>query len=146
MARRGTSVMLDINESVKQLENELRILNTQKQSLVGNIDELSQKRDKILNEYVDTESKIKQLNKEAKEKNDKLIVLAEDKFRTANDKDAIAAVKISELNEKIKDAENLIKSNLGTQKNLEIRENEIKAKMAKLGNLISLIEKALKDM
>ena len=30
MARRGVSVMIDVNESVKQLESEMRILNTKK--------------------------------------------------------------------------------------------------------------------
>jgi len=146
MARRGTSVMIDINESVKQLENELRILNTRKQSLLGSIDEVSQKRDKVLNEYVNMEAKIKALNTETKEKSDKLIALAEEKFHTANEKDAVAAGKVSELNDKIKDAENLIKSNLGTQKNLGIQGEEIKNKIIKLEGLVDLIQETLKDM
>jgi len=146
MARRGTSVIIDVNESVKQLENELRILTTQKQNLLANIKELEAKRDSLNKEMSNLSEKIQKIEKETKTEADRITDIAKEKMEKANIREAESVEKQVELNKKIKDGENLIKSNEGTQRNLNLQVEEAKSKRKKIDEFVELLKVNLNDI
>ena len=146
MARRGTSVIIDVNESVKQLENELRILTTQKQNLLANIKELEAKRDSLNKEMSNLSEKIQKIEKETKTEADRITDIAKEKMEKANIREAESVEKQVELNKKIKDGENLIKSNEGLKKNLDLQTEAVKERIKKIDNFVDLIKVNSKDI
>ena len=146
MPRRGTSVIIDVNESVKQLENELRVLTTQKQNLLANVKELEAKRDSLNKEMSNLSEKIQKIEKETKAEADRITDIAKEKMEKANIREAESVEKQIELNRKIKDAENLIKSNEGLQRNLNLQTEAVKERIKKIDNFVDLIKVNSKDI
>ncbi len=146
MPRRGTSVIIDVNESVKQLENELRVLTTQKQNLLANVKELEAKRDSLNKEMSNLSEKIQKIEKETKAEADRITGIAKEKMEKANIREAESVEKQIELNRKIKDAENLIKSNEGLQRNLNLQTEVVKERIKKIDNFVDLIKVNSKDI
>ena len=144
--RRGTSVIMDVNESVKQLENELRVLTTQKQNLLTNIKELESKRDSLNKEMSNLSEKIQKIEKSTKAEADRITNIAKDKMEKANIRESESVNKQTELNGKIKEAENLIKSNEGLQKNLNLQTEVVKERIKKIDNFVNLIKANSKDI
>jgi len=146
MPRRGTSVIIDVNESVKQLENELRILTTQKQNLLANIKELESKRDSLNKEMSNLSEKIQKIEKETKAEADRITDIAKEKMEKANIRESESVEKQVELNRKIKDGENLIKSNEGLQRNLNLQTEAVKERIKKIDDFVDLIKINSKDI
>ena len=144
--RRGTSVIMDVNESVKQLENELRILTTQKQNLLANIKELEAKRDGLNKEMSNLSEKIQKIERETKAEADRITHIAKEKMEKASIRESESVDKQVELNRKIKDAENLIKSNEGLKINLDLQIEEVKNRRNKIDKFVELLKANLKDI
>lgn len=138
--REGVSVIVDISESVKQLENELRILTTNKQALSVSVSELIGKRDGLLKEISEIEVKVKKVLADANSESDRIISIANEKAKKANIKESELADKQTLLDSKIKDASNLIKSNEGLKKNLDLQVTETKDKLAKIDGFVKLLQ------
>ncbi len=146
MPRRGVSAIMDVNESVKQLENELRILTTQKSQLLTNNGELESKRDSLLKESAELSAKIAKKEKETKDEADRILGIVKDKMEKTNIRESESVEKLTTLNGKIKDAENLIKSNEGLKKNLDLQLEEVKVKRNKIKEFVELVKTNLKDI
>ncbi len=146
MPRRGVSAIMDVNESVKQLENELRILTTQKSQLLTNNGELESKRDSLLKESAELSAKIAKKEKETKDEADRILGIVKDKMEKTNIRESESVEKLTTLNGKIKDAENLIKSNEGLKKNLDLQLEEVKVKRNKINEFVELLKTNLKDI
>ncbi len=141
MARReGISAIVDINESVKQLENELRILTTNKQALSANVSELVTERDGLLKEVSELKEKVKKVLGDADKESQRLIDIESEKVKKANLKEGELSEKQSVLDSKIKDANNLIKSNEGLKRNLDLQITEAKAKLSKIDSFVELLK------
>ncbi len=141
MARReGVSAIVDINESVKQLENELRILTTNKQALSANVSELVTERDGLLKEVSELKEKVKKVLGDADKESQRLIDIESEKVKKANLKEGELSEKQSVLDSKIKDANNLIKSNEGLKRNLDLQITEAKAKLSKIDSFVELLK------
>jgi len=146
MPRRGVSAIMDVNESVKQLENELRVLTTQKSQLLTNNGELESKRDSLLKESAELSAKIAKKEKETKDEADRILGIVKDKMEKTNIRESESVEKLTTLNGKIKDAENLIKSNEGLKKNLDLQLEEVKVKRNKINKFVELLGINLKDI
>lgn len=144
--RRGTSVIINVNESVKQLENEIRVLTTQKQNLLTNVDELETKRDSLNKDISTLSEKIEKTLKDAQAEADRITNIAKDKLEKANIREAESVEKLVSLNDKIKDAENSIKSNEGLKHNLDLQIGEANIKLKKINDFIELLKINLKDI
>lgn len=144
--REGVSAIVDINESVKQLENELRILTTNKQALSVSVDELTGKRDGLLKEVSELEAKVKKVLADANNESDRIIGIANDKAKKANIKESELADKQTDLDNKIKAGENIIKSNEGLKKNLDLMTEGVKNQRTKIDNFVELLKTNLKDI
>jgi len=146
MPRRGVSAIMDVNESVKQLENELRILTTQKQNLLTNVKDLEARRDNLNKEITILSSKVEKTIKDAKDEANRITKIAQEKMDKSNIRESENVNKLVELNKKIKDAENLIKSNEGSQRNLSLQTETVKERIKKIDNFVELIKVNSKDM
>jgi chromosome segregation ATPase len=144
MDRKKFSGILD--EAVGQLENEVRVLKNQQATIKTNLIELENKRNKLSQEIYDLEKKKEVTIKETQDEKERILKIAQDKLNNATTKDAEASGKLSELKQKEKDAEDIVKSNQGLQKNLNLQREDIKNKTIKLQDLIISIEETLKDM
>ena len=144
MDRKKFSSILD--EAVGQLENEVRVLKNAQATLKINLKELEQMRDKLSQEIYDLEQKKKAVIKETQEEKEKILKTAQEKLENATKKDTEASGALGELNKKTKEAEDLIKSNQGLQKNLNIQREDVKNKTVKLQDVIVAIEETLKDI
>ncbi len=144
--REGVSAIVDITESVKQLENELRILTTNKQALTVSVSELTAKRDDLLKEVSELEAKVKKILADANSESDRIIGIANEKAKKANIKESELADKQTDLDNKIKAGENIIKSNEGLKKNLDLQTEEAKNKLAKINDFVELLRTKLKDI
>ncbi len=138
--REGVSAIVDISESVKQLENELRILTTNKQALMGSVDELTGKRNNLLKEVSELENKVKEVLETANSESERIVGIANEKAKKANIRESELADKQSLLDNKLKDANNLIKSNEGLKKNLELQIEEAKLKNSKINSFVELLK------
>lgn len=146
MSRRNVSAIVDVNESVKQLENELRVLTTQKQNLLVNIKDLEAQRDKLNTEFSLLAEKIEKTTKQAKDEAEKITKIAQDKIEKANTREGQSVEKQEELVNKIKEAENLFKSNAGMQKNLLQQEGIVKSKVEFLETMVRSISQNLSNL
>ena len=146
MPRRSVSAVFDVTESVKQLESEIRVLTTRKQGLLTNIGELEIKSDSLNKEISTLSDKVEKTTKEAKVEADRITKIAQEKIEKANIRESESVEKLTELNNKIGEAKNLIKSNEGMQKNLDLQTAEVKDRIKKIENLLDLIKTNLKDI
>ena len=141
MDRKSFASVLD--EAVGKLEGDVRVLKNQQATITVNLKELETKRNKLSQEIIDYTNKLAEIKKTAKDEADRIISSAQEKLDRANTKEAEASGKIVELNEKIKEADNLIKSNQGKEKNLAIAKDESDKLKIKLNSLVNLIQKTL---
>jgi len=146
MPRRNVSAIIDVNESVKQLETELRILTTRKAGLETNVKDLTAKRDGLDTEISNLAEKIEKQVKDAKAKSGEMIEFAQDKVNKANAREAESVQKQEELKDHLKAASDLIKSNEGMKNNLAIQEVEGKIKIQKIKALLLMISEAIKNI
>ena len=146
MPRRNVSAIIDVNESVKQLETELRILTTRKVGLETNVKDLTAKRDGLDTEISNLAEKIEKQVKDAKAKSGEMIEFAQDKVNKANAREAESVQKQEELKDHLKAASDLIKSNEGMKNNLAIQEVEGKIKIQKIKALLLMISEAIKNI
>lgn len=133
-----------IDEAVKETQAKVQILKTQEKNLILNNKELENKRNKLSQGILEAEIKLKKLNEDfviSTEQLDKTIAV---KLEQVNKKDIEASSKLSEMNAKIKTAENLIKSNEGLKKNLEAQVYENNDKLDSLKRIVSLIQEILR--
>lgn len=133
-----------IDEAVKETQAKVQILKTQEKNLILNNKELENKRNKLSQGILEAEIKLKKLNEDfviSTEQLDKAIAV---KLEQVNKKDIEASSKLSEMNAKIKTAENLIKSNEGLKKNLEAQVYENNDKLDSLKRIVSLIQEILR--
>jgi len=144
MDRKKFSGILD--EAIGQLENEVRVLKNQQATIKTNLIELEGKRDKLSAEIFELEKKKETIIKETQEEKEKILKSAQEKLNGATAKDTEVSEKLGELNQKTEDAEDLIKSNTGLQKNLNIQREDVKNKTVKLVELIKTIQETLKDL
>ena len=144
MDRKKFGAVLD--EAVNQLESDVRILKNQQVNLNANLKDLEEKRNKLSQEIIDATKKLDGVEKEYKDKVDTMLKTAQEKVNVANKKDAEVSEKIMNLDKKLIEAGNLIKSNKGLQNNLIAENDRIKNNISKLENLISLIGKTIKDI
>ena len=146
MPRRNVSAIIDVNESVKQLETELRILTTRKVGLETNVKDLTAKRDGLDTEISNLAEKIEKQVKDAEAKSGEMIEFAQDKVNKANAREAESVQKQEELKDHLKAASDLIKSNEGMKNNLAIQEVEGKIKIQKIKALLLMISEAIKNI
>ena len=146
MPRRNVSAIIDVNESVKQLETELRILTTRKAGLETNVKDLTAKRDGLDTEISNLAEKIEKQVKAAETKSGEMIEFAQDKVNKANAREAESVQKQEELKDHLKAASDLIKSNEGMKNNLAIQEVEGKIKIQKIKDLLLMISEAIKNI
>jgi len=144
MNRKGFGAVLD--ETVSQMEHDVRVLGNKQVTLKTNVKELEKTRDKLSSEIFDLESQHASDLKNNKKEIDSMMESAKKKLGNANLKESEASGKLAELNEKIEDCEKLTKSNQGTQKNLEIQNTELKEKNIKLTKLSNTISEVLKEL
>lgn len=146
MGRRDVSVIMDVTESVKQLENEIRILTTQKGALEISVKELVVKRDELLTEMNNLSAKLEAAEKANKEECDKLLSNAKEKVEKANAREAVTVEEQVKVNDKMKEADNLIKSNTGLQKNLVSLNEEAKKRLQKIDAFAELLHTNLQGI
>src|SRR3990167_6993659 len=91
MDRKSFSSVLD--EAVNRLDSEVRALKNRQAVITVNLKELEARRDKLSQEIYDAESKLSGVEKEYKDKVDKML-------KTASDKIAMAAKKETESSDK----------------------------------------------
>lgn len=144
MDRKGFGAILD--ETVGRMENDVRVLKNQQATLKTNLSELESKRDRLSEEIFGLEKKHSTVVKECKAEIDKMMESAQEKLTKANVKEAESSGKLAELNEKIKKCDNLILSNQGLQKNLEIQNGEVKNKVDKLVKLVNDIGEVIEGL
>lgn len=132
-----------LDELVGDLKRDVRVLQTQRQTLTVNLQDLESKRDKLSNDILNLEKKHSQVVKEYKDDIDGMMKSAQEKLTRATIKEGEAVGKVSELNQKIKEADSLIKSNQGLHENLKKQGIESQKKSEKLDNLIHLINETL---
>ena len=144
MDRRTFSSVLD--EAVGQLEGDVRILKNQQATITANLKDLEIRRNKLAQEIMELEKKKELTLKETQEEKTNILKSAQDKLDKATSKDTEVSGKLAELNQKQKEADDIVKSNQGLQKNLNIQTEDIKNKVIKLTSLIKLTQETLKDM
>lgn len=135
-----------VDEAVSQLKEKVRVLETQRQTLTINIRDLESKRDKLSETIAKLEEEHTVLVKKCGNEIDAMMKSAKEKLDRASSKDAEASGKVSELNEKLKEAENLITSNQGKQKGLDIQNESLKNKISKLKSLIDINKKTIEGL
>jgi len=135
-----------LDETVNQMESDVRILKNQQATLQTNVLELEAKRNKISEEILNLEKEHSERMKECKSEIELIMKSAQEKLNKASLKDSELSIKLENLNEKIKESENIIKSNQGLQKNLNIQLNDLKFKFDKLLLLNNMISDTIKDL
>lgn len=144
MDRKGFGAVLD--ETVSKMESDVRILKNQQATITINLKDLESKRDKLSQEILDLTEKHKKIIALYKAEVDVMMKTAIDKLNQATEKDGVAAAKVSELKDKVKEADNLIQSNKNLQNNLNIQLADVKAKVGKLSDLAKSIENTIADL
>ncbi len=141
MDRKSFSTVLD--EAVGQLDQEVRALKNQQSTITMNLQELEKTRDGLSQEIIDLTAKRDAMIQKHKQDEESINKTVQDKYDQANDKNTEAAIKLSELNEKIKEYEDLTSSNIGLKKNLEIQTMEYQDKLSKMNMALKVIKEHL---
>lgn len=144
MKRKDFGSILD--ETVSQMERDVRALKNQRVTLGENIKDLEKTRQRLSDEIVDLEVKHKSDMDKYKNEIDLMMKKAKDKLGNATLKESDANTKLLDLNEKIKESDNLIKSNEGSKNTLEIQTKDVNSRIEKLVNLAGIIGEVLKNI
>jgi chromosome segregation ATPase len=144
MDRRTFSSVLD--EATRQLDNDVRILKNQQATITINLQELEKTRDKLSREIIELEKRKEAVIKETQEEKEGILKSTQDKLSQAIAKETKVSTQLSELTQKTKEADDIVKSNQGLRKNLDIQTSNTKNITTKLESLVSLIKETLKDM
>jgi len=144
--KKFSSVVDVVCEEIKQLEKGVRILKNQQANLTINNKDLEKQRDKLSNEISELGEKKKVIVRETKEEKENILKSAQDKLASAVAKETEWSEKLSELNQKQTEAENIVRSKQGLLKNLNIQKDDVLDKILKLGKLTELIKETIKDM
>ena len=144
MDRKQFSSVLD--EAVGKLESDVRILKNQQSTVAANLKTLEETRNKLSKSIFDLEAEFKAKKAEFADEIEKTNAIVADKLKKANEKDSLASVNLSELNNKIREADNLIKSNQNLQKNLNFQAADLKNKLESFKNIETLIKEILASL
>jgi chromosome segregation ATPase len=144
MDRKSFSSVLD--EAVGQLDSEVRALRNQQQTLTNNLKELESQRDKLTQEIIALNAKKTAAIQNTKDTIDEMMKDAQDKLTRANQRDIEANDRLLQANETIKNHEDLIKSNTGKEKNLEVLTMEAQNKISKLNMIFQVIKEHTSDV
>ena len=144
MDRKQFSSVLD--EAVGKLESDVRILKNQQLTVAANLKTLEETRNKLSKSIFDLEAEFKAKKAEFADEIEKTNAIVADKLKKANEKDSLASVNLSELNNKIREADNLIKSNQNLQKNLNFQAADLKNKLESFKNIETLIKEILASL
>jgi chromosome segregation ATPase len=145
---RGNSQNLGVifDETVKRLNEEVRTLRTQQASLNISIKDLESRKSALTSEILKLNEELKGIKLRAESERDRITEQARQKLEAAVIREAEAAKKDAELNQKLKEADNLIKSNQSLQANLVKQNEDIEVRVEKLKRLIGLIRETLKTL
>lgn len=135
-----------IEDILSKAQAEVKTLSTQKSTLIINLKELESKRDKLSQEMLDLSVKFEKDKKEYKEEVDAMLKSAQDKLNSAVAKESEAVRKTANLDQKQKEASDLIKSNEGLQFNLNKQNEETKTIKDNLIKKIETIKEIVKDL
>lgn len=137
---------ISIDDVVKQSKAEVNVLKTQKSTLIVNLKELEEKRDKVSQELLDSEKKLSQVKEEYKVQVETILSSTQDKLAKATLKENEAVGKVANLDQKQKEVEDLISSNKGLSSRLVNGNEIVKANISVLEGLVATIEETLKDI
>lgn len=138
-----TNINSSIDDVVSQAKREVSVLETKKQTLISNLKELEITRDKLSQEIIDLTSKHEEKKNSCQNEIDAMMKDVQLKLSRANTRDAEALDKVSQANDTIKKYEDLIKSNEGKEKNLEVLTMEYQNKISKLNMIFKVIKEHL---
>lgn len=142
--------MKDLNKFLKGVTGELeeKVQNLRNQATVGkeNLRIIEEQRNSLSQEVIDLNKKLKELKENLKNEREKIVGESEKRLANAILKETEVAQKSSGLTVKLKEADNLIKSNQGLKKNLELQESENSKKEEKLNKLISMINEVIQSL
>jgi chromosome segregation ATPase len=141
MERKKFGALLD--ETVSQMESDVRVLKNKQVVLKTNVSELEKERDRLSEEIAILEKTHVDSVKKCKEEAESIMEAVKEKLKKASVSDSQASGKLAELNDKIKESDDIIKSNKGLQKSLESQNEEIKKNKDILSNLIETINKTI---
>lgn len=144
MDRKQFGAVLD--ETVSQMEHDVTVLKNRRVTLETNVKELEKMRDDLSNEIADLEEKHSKTIKENEVKATSILSKAQEKMNQASSTGAEATKKLAELNEKIKNSDNLIKTNKGLKNTLDNSLAEIKSQSEKLVKLVGTINDTLEKL
>lgn len=128
------------------LQKEVRRLEGEKARLTNEVNNVSKKISTLKEEQIAFEEKAKEIIAEAQKIAEQKITKAQEIEDKANEKRSGIEAKLGELADRQIYVENLVKSNQGLQKNLDIQNKDLESKVSKLKNLASLINETLKSL
>ncbi len=144
MNRKGFGAVLD--ETVSKMEHDVRVLENRRVTLTVNTEELEKTRDSLSAEISDLEIENTKVIKETKDKVQSMTKTAQEKLDKATVTDTTASRKLSELNQKIKDSESIIKTNQGLKNTLGIQTGTVKTRLDKLSELVEIIKETIEEL
>lgn len=146
----------DLNKNEKEvldLTSEIKSLNRQKSNLIIENNKLAENNSKLVENQIALEAKGKEIIEIAKGEADKIkedasaiydkVKVKENELNTAIGEHSL---KVESLKTYQKQAEELIKSNLGLQDDLTKQKESLDGKVVKLNSLIEFIQKTLEDI
>lgn len=138
---KSTSNLID--DALQQAQSKFNILKTQTQTATLNLQDLEKRRNKLSEEIIVLEKNKETTIKETQEEKDRILKLAQEKLDRTSLRDAETSGRVAELDQKQKEAEDIVKSNQGLQKNLNIQREDIQEKYKKLAKLTEIISETL---
>lgn len=144
--KKFSSVVDVVCDEIKQLETTVRVLKNKEAVGRVNLKELESKRDTLSKEIYGLEKEKKAVIKETQEEKEKILASAQEKLQNATAKETEASGKLSALNKREKEADDIVKSNQGLQENLNRQKENIENKIMKLKGLIGTIQSTLQNL
>ena len=125
---------------IDYLRKEISRLETQKVALIQENNKISKSVSDLIEKQIGVEKESRDVVLNAKKEAENIIDLANQTRAAVNLKESALAERISILNEKVKRAEDLIKSNNGLQNNLVIQTERFKKTASELSELTKKIK------
>lgn len=125
------------------LKKEVKRLEIGKNQLIGERDSLIKKNSDLKTQQIALEQRAKEIIAQAKEEARQIIDNAREVENKANQKRSEIEVKVAELDDAQKQLNNLIKSNEGREKSLEVELRDANSLKSKLITIVNTIKKDL---
>lgn len=135
-----------IDDLLKDAQSRINVLSGQQKNLTVNVKELEKKRDALSSEIRELEVKHSNAVKQNKDEVEAMMASGNEKLAKAAAMESEAVGKLTELNLKVKEAEDLIKSNKGLQDNLVKQGGEVKSRIEDLNKKVSDIKDIVKSL